>query len=326
MSIVLGIGISAFFWIPALVEKNNVLLSQIPIADRNLYFVNLSQFILPRWGYGVPIDPNGFSYQLGLAHLATFFIVTLYLFISFIKNKISKDYSFKIAALLTFIASFFAFLLFKPSEFLWGNIPLLSEINYPWIVLGILGFLISLLAGFLSKQALGRFMMIFLAIIAVFTVLPYAKPQQYINKGDGYYLTNDATTTSSNELMPLWVKEKPTKRFVEKVEIVKGAGTVNNISYNSKKITFNVLARENTKVRVNTIYYPGWKAYIDTKEAQISYENEHGVMDIPIPSGKHLVRANFTETPLRLISNTISLLSFFVLLLLIVKRNKYEFS
>jgi len=326
-AIFLGFGLSAFFWIPALFEKGNILLSQTPIADRNLYFVELDQFLTPRWGYGVPIDTNGFSYQLGLVHLIVL-VLTIFVFIFTIRHsgKYRSAGRLQMTVLLISVILFYIFLLFKPSEFLWKNIPLLSEINYPWIALGILGFLISLLAGFLSKEVLGRFVMIFLGIIAVFVVLPYAKPQQYINKGDSYYLTNDATTTSSNELMPLWVREKPTKRFIEKVAIVEGTGAVKNISYNSKKITFNVLAEENTKVRVNTIYYPGWKVYVDNKEVQISYGNEHGVMDIPIPSGKHLVRANFTETPLRLISNTISLLSFFVLLLLIVKRNKYEFS
>jgi len=314
LSIFLGLGLSAFFSLPALFEKNNILLSQIPIADRNLYFVNLSQFIFPRWGYGVPIDPNGFSYQLGLAHLAVFIIIVLSLSSFLIKNKIKfKEYYIKFAGILTISVSFFTFLLFKPSEFLWKNIPLLSEINYPWIVLGILGFLISLLAGFLSKKVLGRFVMIFLAIIAVFTVLPYAKPQQYINKGDSYYLTNDATTTSSNELMPIWVKKIPFQRPAEKVEIVKGAGTVNNIFYNSKKITFDVLAEGNTKVRVNTIYYPGWEAFVNSQKAEIDYTNERGVMELEVPKGENKVELKFSETPLRLFADLLGIISILLL-------------
>ncbi len=315
LSIFLGFGLSAFFWIPALFEKNNILLSQIPIADRNLYFVNLSQFIFPRWGYGVPIDPNGFSYQLGLAHLAVFIIIVLYLLPLLIKNKkIFKEYYIKLAGILTISVYFFAFLLFKPSEFLWENIPLLSEINYPWIVLGILGFLISLLAGFLSKQILGRFVMIFLGIIAVFIVLPYAKPQQYINKGDNYYLTNDATTTSSNELMPLWVKKIPLQRAEKKVEIISGDGIVENVFSNSNKINFSINTLSQSTVRINTIYYPGWEVNVDNASTPISYSNEQGVMDVTISSGKHLVKANFTETPLRLISDIISISSVFILL------------
>ncbi|OGH42383.1 MAG: hypothetical protein A3H79_00725 [Candidatus Levybacteria bacterium RIFCSPLOWO2_02_FULL_36_8b] len=327
ISIVLSFGLSAFFWVPAIFEKSNILLSQTPIADRSLYFATLKQFIFPKWGYGVPTDPAGFSYQLGLAHLAAFAFAILSLLFSLIKNKrYLKEHFMKITSILTIITVFFVFLLFKPSDFLWRNIPFLSEINYPWITLGILGFLVSLLAGSLFKHTLGKYVAVSLVIISVFTVLPYAKPEYYFNKGDDYYLTNDATTTSSNELMPLWVKKFTFQRPAKKVEIAEGAGTVSNTSYNSKKIIFDVLAKENTKIRINTIYYPGWKAYIDNKEVQIFYENEYGAIDILIPSGKHLVKANFTETPLRLISDIISVSSFFVLLLFIIKRNKYAIS
>jgi len=318
LSIVLGIGLSVFFWIPALFEKQYILLSKIPIADRSLYFVKLEQFLFPKWGYGVPTDTNGFSYQLGLPHLTVLIAAVLVLFSTFYSSR-ERSESRSYGCFLLISIVIYIFLLFRPSAFLWEHVPLLSEINYPWTSLGILGFLVSLLAGFLCRQNLGRYIMIFLGIIAVVLVLPYAKPEYYIDKGDNYYITNDATTTSSNELTPLWVKKEPLARFKEKVEMVGGVGTVENVFYNSKKITFDVLARENTKVRVNTIYYPGWKAYVDSKEVQIHYENEHGVMDIPIPSGKHLVKANFTETPLRTASNGISLLSLFALLFLGIK-------
>jgi len=326
ISIILGFGLSAFFWIPAIFEKNNILLSQIPIADRNLYFVKLEQFIFPRWGYGVPTDPNGFSYQLGLVHLAIFIIAVLSLLFLLIKNnKHLTDHSVKIACTLTIIAVFYIFLLFKPSEFLWKNIPLLSEINYPWIVLGILGFLISLLAGFLSRQISGKYAMVLLGVIAVFLVLPYAKPQYYFDKEDNYYLTNDATTTSSNELMPLWVKKIPLQRPVSKVEIISGEGNVGEVSYNSKQINFSINALTEADLKINTIYYPGWKISVDKVNTEISYSNEQGVMEILIPSGNHIVSGRFEETPLRLISDIISLSSFFMLLLLMIKRNKYAF-
>ena len=327
ISIILGFGLSAFFWIPALFEKNNILLTKTPIADRNLYFVNLSQFIFPKWGYGVPIYPNGFSYQLGLVHLAIFIIVAISLLFLLIKNKKNfKEYYIKIAYILTIVTAFFIFLLFRPSEFLWGNIPLLAEINYPWVALGILGFLISLLAGFLCRQVLGRYVVVFLGVIAMFIVLPYAKPQQYINNPDSYYLTNDATTTSSSELMPLWVKKIPLQRADKKVEIINGNGNIDGVFSNSKQIDFSINVLSQSTIRINTIYYPGWKINVDNVNTSISYSNEKGVMDISVSSGNHIVNAAFEETPLRLISDIISISSFFVLLLFVVKRNKYAIS
>ena len=372
VSIILGLGLSAFFWIPALFEKSNILLSQIPIADRNLHFVNLSQFIFPRWGYGVPTDPNGFSYQLGIPHLIVLFLTVFVLLFrtshsgpsavssgqSNCLSRISLTPFLLIAVILVF-----TFLLFKQSAFLWDNLPLLSEINYPWISLGILGFLVSLLAGFLCRQNLGRYTMIFLGIAAVAFVLPYAKPEYYFNKGDDYYLTNDATTTSSNELMPLWVKKFPSERPTNKVETVKGIGKVSNTLYGSKEITFDVLAKENMIVRVNTIYYPGWKAFVYPSpchpdqaqpekdpirfrttqgilrrfapqndncisKAVIDYSNDKGVMELGLPKGENKVELKFSETPLRLFADLLSLLSFVALIFFVIafspKRSKIK--
>lgn len=319
-SIILGLGISAFFWLPALIEKHYILLSKIPIADRSLYFVRLDQFLLPRWGYGAPTDPNGFSYQFGIPHLTVLFLAIFVLFfIWFSRRTQLKDSATKASLLLIGLTLVFIFLLFRPSAFLWEHLPLLSEINYPWTTLGILGFLVSLLAGFLCRQKITKYIVICLSLISIVMYLPYAKPQYYVNRGDNYYLTNEATTTSSSELMPKWVKQKPVERFVEKVEVAEGVGTVNNIYYNSKKIVFDVLAKENMRVRVNTIYYPGWKVNVDNVNVPVSYSNERGVMDISVSSGNHNVEAKFGETPLRATSNIISLLSLFALLFIGIK-------
>jgi hypothetical protein len=322
-SIFLGLGLSAFFWIPAILEKGNILLSKIPIANRNLYFVSLRQLIIPGWGYGVPTDMGGFSYQLGVVNITVFIITALsLLFFSLRFKKYFADYFIKIAGTLTVFSVCYLFLLFKPSEFLW-HLPLLSEINYPWIVLGILGFLLSLIAGFFCRNSSGKYLMIILAILSFFTVLPYAQPEKFINNPDSYYLTNEATTTSSDELMPLWVKSLPTQRAKNKVEL-QGPGNIQGLIYDSKQIMFSVDSQTPTRIMINTIYYPGWKIYIDQVSTKILYDNDLGVMQIVLPAGHHLIVGNFTETPLRLTSDIISLLS--LLIVLILFKKKYAIS
>ncbi|MDP2638377.1 MAG: hypothetical protein Q8P26_04925 [Candidatus Levybacteria bacterium] len=326
LSLALGLGISAFFWIPALLEKSHILLSKIPIADRDLYFVTFNQLLLPRWGHGVPIDSDGFSYQLGLAQWIIIFAVALFLLFAFVKGRhLFREKAVKLAIALIALILFFIFLLFKPSELIWSNTPLLSEINYPWTALAILGFLVSLLAGFLSKQLIGKYIVLVASIIAVLTVFPYAKPEYYVDKGDNYYLTNGATTTSSNELMPLWVKKMPLQRPANKVELISGQGKIENIFYNSKQVEFSINALTQSRVRINTIYFPGWKVKVDSDDVKISYTNDQGVMDVHVSRGNHVVKADFEETPLRLFSNTISLLAIIVIILLIILKNRLKF-
>jgi hypothetical protein len=323
LSILLGLGLSAFFWVPAILEKSNILLSKIPIANRDLYFVSLKQLIVPGWGYGVPTDASGFSYQLGAVNIAVFTLAILLLLFLFFNFKFFfADYFVKIVSILTVLSAFYLFLLFKPSEFLW-HLPLLSEINYPWIVLGILSFLLSLIAGYFCRNSSGKYLMIVLGIISIITVLPYAKPEKFINNKDSYYLTNEATTTSSNELMPLWVRKIPLQRAVKKVEL-QGSGNIEGITYDSKQVMFFVNSSSRTQIKINTIYYPGWKINIDNVNTKISYDNPQGVMEISIPTGHHIVIASFTETPLRLTSDIISLIS--LLIALILFKKKYAIS
>ena len=156
-------------------------------------------------------------------------------------------------------------------------------------------------------------------------VLPYAKPEYYVDRGDGFYITNQATTTSSNEFMPLWVKKMPNIPAKQKVEIISGKGEISSLVYSSKTIYFNSVSSNTLKVKINTVYYLGWQAKIDGVNSLISYDNDMGVMQINIPSGHHEVSFSFTETPLRLASDAVSIFGVLFLFGLILIRRKQRF-
>lgn len=315
----LGISLSAFFWIPAILEKKYILLSAIPIADRSQFFVSLSQFILPSWGYGVPTDPNtGFTYQLGFPFLIIL-LMSLVFFIKKLMNKNNfKDFKLRLGFLFLIADIFLILFLFREFGFLW-KIPILSEINFPWTMLSIIVFVTSLLIGFISTVKFFRYIVFALVAFGVVYFLPYAKPESYVNRGDGFYLTNEATTTSSKELMPLWVKTFPDKAPSKKVEILTGGGTINNVVVDSKTVSFDVDSPSQTKLRINTIYYPGWKIFDNSSEVNFSYNNNYGVMDATIGKGSHHIIALFSETRLRILSDLISLASVFLVVIFLFK-------
>lgn len=315
--IVLGFILSAFFWVPALMEKNNILLSRIPIADRSVYFVKFYQLIIPRWGYGLPDHLDGFSYQIGLPQILVVLTVLglLFYFWRFKKKSWQTDHA-KLASLFLLLSFGFVLLMFSFTAFLW-QAPLLREINYPWTLLGPVGFLISLVTGFLCLQnRLIGYACVGICFVSIILTVPYAKPAEYFDKGDNYYLTNDATTTSSNELMPLWVKAQPTLRQEQKVEIIKGEGSIQDIRSDSKAVSFVLEAKDQTTVRVNTIYYPGWKIQVDGVNVPVDYSNKFGVMDIKVAEGRHAVVGKFLETPVRLVADILSLLGFVAVIVL----------
>lgn len=303
-----GIFLSAFFWLPALVEKKFVLLSQIPIADRNLYYVTPWQLIFSPWGYGTPTEQNPFTYQLGLPHIILSIIGFFHILID--KKKDQKRFLGLFLAGMILAA---IFMLFPLSSALWENIPLISEINYPWTLLFVIGFLMSLLSGVLMKY--GKVMKIFTVLfilLAIVLVLPFAKPSEYVNRGDSYYFTNDATTTSSREFMPLWVKQIPLNRAAEKVQIVKGKGKIEDIRATSDEITFRASLSEKSIIRLNTIFFPNWRWYEGNKQVIFTYDNPQGVMEATFDKGEHAVKVVFENTTVRTFANWLSLMTFII--------------
>lgn len=313
LSIAIGAGLSFFFWFPALYEKKYIALSQIPIADRSLYFININQALIPSWGYAPPTESNGFSYHLGLSQILVILITSIIIIGGFIKKKLITPAKFYAFVLLCILFICFA-MMFSFTNLIWQNLPLLSEINYPWTMLSQIGFIASLLLGFVVIQGqYFKYLGIILAILAVLLTVGYAKPEKYNNNSDQYYLTNEATTTSSDELMPIWVKEKPLEHYSEKVIVIDGQAEILDLNYNSKSLGFSYKATTNPTFRINTIYYPGWRAYVNTTEVDISYDNPQGVMEVKADMYSNRIYLEFGETLPRTLANGVSIVSLLVL-------------
>lgn len=319
---ILSYMLSAFFWIPAILEKQYILLSQIPIADRSLYFATVEQLVFPSWGYGVPTESNGFSYQIGWPYIIILFFTLVVLGYRWLKKLRGRDEKFNVTGTLAIYAVCMIYLMLANSSFFW-KLPLLSEINYPWTLLSQIGFLISFFAGHLFlEQKIWKYLVLVLTVIAFMSFVSYAHPNSYIERKDEYYITNQATTTSSNELMPLWVKNHPKEMYENKVDIKSGSGEIRNLTFDSNNVEFIVDLFTKSTIRINTIFYPGWEIEVDNKMSEFNYGNEKGVMEIVLPQGYHIVNAKFSETPIRMMSNAISLFGL-VIVGFILAKEKY---
>lgn len=291
--ILIGMGLSAFFWIPALFELQYTVFSKTIVSDWRGYFASVSLV-------GYPI------------------LVVLFIVIFNFKKKQIVTGKFYLTMLL-FIICLTSIALSTPISFqLWNILPG-SLIQFPFRFLSVTLICIAFLAAISITAWNGRwkyFISTGIVIIVIASILPYLKPDKIIDKEEGYYTTNMATTTVMDEYLPNWVKVKPLKIPDNKVEILNGKGTVRNLIYNSNKLTFDLNLKSKSQIRINTIYFPGWKVSVDDKSAPLSINNIHGVMEFPVPTGEHSVRAEFGETELRLFSDVVSLISFISLIVI----------
>lgn len=290
-TILLGLGISSFFWIPAIYELQHTVFSKTPISDFTQYFADLQ--------------------TIGVSTIA---ILLLFLFL-FITKKINViKYKLTLLFFISGILSlFFSTSLSSP---LWEVLPV-SLVQFPFRFLSILLLSMSFLAAcslLVMNKKLQFVVRFFLILFILISSWSFFVPSKFFNKGEGFYTTNEATTTIQDEYMPKWVKVKPKEHFKNKIEIIKGSASINSLSYNSKRITFLVNSQTGGKVRVNTIYYPGWKAIVNGSEAVINYSNERGLMELSVTKGKNNIVLIFEETPVRLVSDIVSILSLLIIL------------
>lgn len=296
LSLIFGLLLSSFFIIPAIFELHYVQFSNVQVSDITQYFSSFS--------------------LIGLSSFTVLIISTALFFINLKKiNQCNNLIIFFIA-----LCSLSIFFSLEISKLLWSFFPS-SFIQFPFRFLSYLLLSVSFLSAFIIYQLNDfkkYFVSLVLLLILIFSVVSFIKPEVFFDKGEGFYTTNEGTTTVKDEYLPIWVKDKPIEHFKNKVEVVEGKGEISNLIYNSKQIVFQFSSITDTKIRVNTIYYPGWKAYANEEEILINYTNNRGVMELLIPRGKYNIKFIFFETFVRIFADFLTIF-FFLTLIFFVK-------
>lgn len=282
--LLLGFSLSAFFSVPAIFELHHTIFSQTIVSNFQEYFADYN-----------------------LVGISTFliFCITIGYFVAG-KEKISKH---RLAILFLLIGITSLVLALPFSLQLWKLLPV-SFVQFPYRFLSITilcaAFLLAFILSSLSKKKIIIVGIVFILLTALGSK-QYILPKGFSGHADPFYATNEATTTVHDEYMPKWVQEQPLKHTKNKVEVIKGKATINALSYNSKNIVFVSDSQTESTLRINTIYYPGWQAYLNDRKIVVDYSNKFGVIDIAIPAGKNQVWLRFEETPLRVFADTVSL-------------------
>lgn len=297
VSFALGILMSSFFTLPALLELPNTYFSATKISDVTDHFA---------------------SWELvGILNI----IILVTAFIILIKNKLNSPVTF----FFIIVGTISIILATNISGFLWQYIPS-SFIQFPFRLLSYALFAAAFLSAYILSELKKFQYVLSVVVIIILGIFSYqfALPKGIDSNPDSFYSTNEATTTVADEYMPKWVKQKPEFRAKVKAEVIKGAGAISNISSSSREINFDYNSSSPSVVQINTIYYPGWRAYSNGTEKGIFYDNARGLMNLKLTSGAQKMELRFGETPLRLFADVLSMLSLVALLALIFKPKIYQ--
>ncbi len=208
---VFGLLISAFYWIPALLEmKNTNVLSQIGGgADYRDHFVCASQLWDSLWGFGGSVRGciDGLSFKIGKLHIImSLAAIVLAIFV----DKIRKS-----RRGLMVIFSFFGLLLsifftLEISKSVWQTSAVMDFFQYPWRFLILVSFFSSMLSGavvFLLSQVKIKpyFSAFFLVFFLLFFNIKLFAPQTVFEAS-----ANDFT----NEKALKWTASKVSDEYL----------------------------------------------------------------------------------------------------------------
>ena len=283
-----GLGMTAFFWIPVLFEQSLVQFNKTIIAD-SLQYISVSQ-------------------QLMLQSLPVFIAACVCIFLGKKKTHISGQTFFFITMT---VGLFFTTVI---STIFWRFNLLSTFVQFPyrflavWCVFG--PWFIGNIADRFSKK-ISIFLVVGSLVVLAFFAFGEVRNTRSI-RPEGFYTTNEDTTTTHNEYLPLWATKQETEHTDTKLVFISGDGKIEEKHMSSNEIDAVLHTREPSILQVNTIFYPGWGAMIDDHQIRISYDNPYGLMQLLIPSGTHHLYMAFRETAGRFMADVMSLLSFII--------------
>ncbi len=313
---ILTFGLSAYYFLPSFVEKNLTKFSQIMgPAHLGQYFLSLKELVYSTWGYGVMHSPEGaMSLQLGFAQWLS--VVLFILLVLFLHKKINRKSFFPESLIFLFIFVITIFLMLPASKIFWQSFSRIMVVDFPWRILSLTVFTSSVLAAFFIAGLPNKrlkfifgFMLIFLAFYANRNHL---RINQVLDWPLDFCLKLERTTNTYDEYTPKWVNFDATKKAPSKIETSIPSTDLKIREERSNYLSFSLDLPKETKVRINTVYYPGWEVFVDGQPTAIQYDQ--GVIEFPVKSGKTEIVSRFRETPLRLFSDLLTVLTLSVII------------
>jgi hypothetical protein len=319
-----GLGISAIFWLPAILESKYVV--GLQVFDVTAHFPELYQLLIPSWGSGFSGAglQNELSYQIGLANLLAVFLSVIIISVQ-IKRK-NKNLIYTIFFLFCFILT--SFLMLNISLPVWKAIPLMNYFQFPWRLLSINIIFASFLAGSIfSLNIKDNWRKVFIGAILIFISfslgIGYAKTAYYFDRNDNYYTSRsnfiDGTNSPGNVFHTKYLTSIPSKEK-NKVVYIKGEGKILLKEAKSNRYNFTIQSDVDSEIQANLAYFPGWEVYVNGRKVSLAL-SENGLFSFLVPKGIVNAEIIFKDTLIRKIAVMISIISLGLMIaLLVVKR------
>ncbi|MCJ7736115.1 MAG: hypothetical protein MUQ10_02215, partial [Anaerolineae bacterium] len=335
----LGLGLTAFFWVPALLEEGYVQIHQL-FAPADLNFRNnfstLGQlFALPR-----AVDPNLINRPavrgVGLPQLA---LAVWAVGVSWWKGDRCKKGEMLLLGLL---ALGLAVMILPISLPIWESVEILRFVQFPWRFLGLTSLFLAVLAGVgtasIPLPDVLRLLVV-QAVVGIFALtwlfprfLPDQPAPSPVDLIEFEQETGALGTTSAGDFLPIWVRTLPAAdSLVPDYEAaapdyiiprlndasLPAGATVVDAEYGLMSADLVIESPVAFQVTFNWFFFPGWWGWLDDEPLELGPVGDEGLVGARIPAGQHHIVIQFGQTRLRNWSGRASFASLGAILILL---------
>ena len=336
----IGIGLSAFYWLPALLELQYAQVASGYASTGIVFHQNFTDiaglFKYPAFPVDSDLINPTVSNPLGIASI-------LFSLIAISRMRLTINKHFVETRVTVFIAMILLFLVLPQSDWVWESIVLLQLTLWPWRFVGPVSLLLGLVGASLFVTINKRTSIILMSCLFTLIVngLPWMYPprESLVSPRNVEDLARFEMipwligTSSTAEYVPVWVKELPDTSNQQK--LLYDNSDPDRLDRNGLPTTANVVHIENSilsdRYQINStndlvlsfnhFFFPGWRAWIDDNPAPIVVSQPHGLMKVFVPAGQSTLKIAFDSTVVRDVASIVSLVVFILVVMMLIGSN-----
>jgi MFS family permease len=328
---VLALGLSAIFLLPMLAERSHIAQEQWIRATYSYdqHFIYPFQFLSAFWDYGYAVEgpEDTMSLQLGLAAIT----LTLMVAVLALRQRTPEQRTQRGTVLFSLAVTLGIILAMLPLSLpLWQLLSVAALVQFPWRLLALTAFTLSVLAGAVvlgvggerePTSATNPGLYILLLVIALasfgYTLPEYTELSPRLETPAApldFELAHPdmvsmvAYTQEQPRTTPLVAQYLAGEELVKAHALTEGV-TVEMVRHGGGSEEIIVRSSQEATVQFYTYYFPGWRGYVDGQQVPVRPEAPYGLITLDVPAGEHQVKIRFSDTPVRVVGKAISLLS-----------------
>lgn len=314
ISWLIAIGLSLWFWLPAFLEKNQIILDQADLSKDFLnHFPTLKELLFSplQFGLSYPGSVDSLSLAIGLSGV-------LVLVVSGI--LIIKDLKKERSWLGLWVLALGAVVLqLGWTAWLWQIVPLANFIQFPWrLSLFLSSLLLPLTALVWQKLVKHKWLKVSLLAVIILQLVGSLRltPLEYVNRSKIEYELHPGTTSTSNENLPksFTFEYFQAGDWLPQPQILEGDTEAKVLVQNwtGSDHQYQITLAKKTLLVEPTANFLGWQTKIKGESGwqKIEYVDDEvirGRIAYWLESSEYQVETRFTQqTPARIIGNLVS--------------------